>query len=275
MVKARDLCFAYPNGAPALDHLSLTIKRGERLAILGANGAGKSTLLMMLNGSLRPDAGAVEFEGKPVGYDRASLLRLRSQVGLVLQDPDDQLFAATVAEDISFGPLNMGLSPEQARLRVEEALQAMGIASLAQRPTHMLSFGQRKRVAIAGILAMRPSVLLLDEPMAGLDPQGADDLMETLTALANDGSAVVVATHDMDAAYAWADRIAIFAHGEIVADAAPDAVFGDAMLVARASLRRPAIYQIAEDLITSGVLPPDIRYPRNRAELASLVQGGR
>lgn len=275
MLRAHDICFAYPNGTPALDRLSLTIERGERLAILGANGAGKSTLLMMLNGSLRPDAGAVEFEGLPVGYDRTGLLRLRSQVGLVLQDPDDQLFAATVAEDISFGPLNMGLSPDQARQRVEESLQAMGIASLAQRPTHMLSFGQRKRVAIAGILAMRPSVLLLDEPMAGLDPQGADDLMETLTALANDGSAVVVATHDMDAAYGWADRIAIFAHGEIVANAAPDAVFGDEVLVTRARLRRPVIYQIVEDLITSGVLPPDTRFPRSRAELAILLQGGR
>lgn len=275
MLRVHDVCFAYPNGTPALDRLSLTIERGERLAILGANGAGKSTLLMMLNGSLRPDAGTVKFEGLQVGYDRTGLLRLRSQVGLVLQDPDDQLFAATVAEDISFGPLNMGLSPDQARQRVEEALQAMGIASLAQRPTHMLSFGQRKRVAIAGILAMRPSVLLLDEPMAGLDPQGADDLMETLTALANDGSAVVVATHDMDAAYGWADRIAIFAHGEIVANAAPDAVFGDEVLVTRARLRRPVIYQIVEDLITSGVLPPDIRYPRSRAELASLLQGGR
>lgn len=275
MLRAHDICFAYPNGTPALDRLSLTIERGERLAILGANGAGKSTLLMMLNGSLRPDAGAVEFEGLPVGYDRTGLLRLRSQVGLVLQDPDDQLFAATVAEDISFGPLNMGLSPDHARQRVEESLQAMGIASLAQRPTHMLSFGQRKRVAIAGILAMRPSVLLLDEPMAGLDPQGADDLMETLTALANDGSAVVVATHDMDAAYGWADRIAIFAHGEIVANAAPDAVFGDEVLVTRARLRRPVIYQIVEDLITSGVLPPDTRFPRSRAELAILLQGGR
>jgi cobalt/nickel transport system ATP-binding protein len=275
MLNANALSFAYANGALALDQLTLKINHGERLAVLGANGAGKSTLLMMLNGSLRPDAGVVEFESVPVGYDRAGLLRLRSHVGLVLQDPDDQLFAATVAEDVSFGPLNMGLSTALARLRVDEALHAMGIESLAERPTHMLSFGQRKRVAIAGILAMRPSVLLLDEPMAGLDPRGADDLMETLTALAKDGSAVVVATHDMDAAYGWADRIAIFSHGKIIADGPPDSVFKDALLVEKAGLRRPVIHQIVESLIASEVLPANLIAPRNGSDLARLLSQGR
>ena len=275
MLTANALSFAYSNGAPALDQLTLAIKRGEKLAILGANGAGKSTLLTMLNGSLRPDAGQVELDGKPVGYDRAGLLALRARVGLVLQDPDDQLFAATVAEDVSFGPLNMGLSADQARRRVEEALHSMGISALARRPTHMLSFGQRKRVAIAGILAMRPSVLLLDEPMAGLDPQGATELMATLTALADDGSAVVVATHDMDAAYGWADRIAIFSQGRIMIDGTPNLVFADAALVEKAGLRHPVIYQLVTSLIASGVLQADIDAPRDSAGLARLLLHGR
>ena len=216
MLTANALSFAYSNGAPALDQLTLAIKRGEKLAILGANGAGKSTLLTMLNGSLRPDAGQVELDGKPVGYDRAGLLALRARVGLVLQDPDDQLFAATVAEDVSFGPLNMGLSADQARRRVEEALHSMGISALARRPTHMLSFGQRKRVAIAGILAMRPSVLLLDEPLGALDKKLREHTQFEIANIQHKtGITFVVVTHDQEEAMTLASRIAVMDRGVV------------------------------------------------------------
>ncbi|WP_210275578.1 energy-coupling factor ABC transporter ATP-binding protein [Rhizobium sp. G21] len=172
ILEARKIGFRYEDGTRALDDVSLRIVRRQKLVILGANGAGKSSLMSLLNGSFKPSAGEVLLNGEPVAYDRKGLTLLRSQVGLVLQDPDDQLFAATVFEDVSFGPLNLGLSADEARLRVANALDAMEISDLSHRPTHMLSFGQRKRVAIAGILAMSPSVLLLDEPTAGLDPRG-------------------------------------------------------------------------------------------------------
>lgn len=170
LLEAYGLTYDYPGGVQALSGLDLSVERGRRLAILGPNGAGKTTLLLHLNGTLRPTSGRVLLDGVVAGYCRADLTVWRRRVGLVLQDADDQLFAASVAEDVSFGPLNLGLSDEEARQRVDEALAALRIADLADRPTHMLSFGQKKRAAIAGAVAMRPEILLLDEPTAGTRP---------------------------------------------------------------------------------------------------------
>ena len=173
ILEAHDVTFTYEDGTMALDKASLVVRRQEKLAILGANGAGKSTLLSTLNGSFKPSTGKVLLDGAPVSYNRKGLTDLRSQVGLVLQDPDDQLFAASVFEDVSFGPLNLGLSTEDARIRVAQGAEGHGDRSASPTaPTHLLSFGQRKRVAIAGVLAMSPSVLLLDEPTAGLESEG-------------------------------------------------------------------------------------------------------
>ena len=150
--------------------LDLEVPRGRKLALLRANGCGKTTLLLHLNGTLKPSRGQVLLDGAVAGYGRQALNAWRNRVGLVLQDPDDQLFSATVEHDVSFGPLNQGLPEGQVRMRVAASLTALRIAGLAERPTHALSFGQKKRVAIAGVLAMRPEVLILDEPTAGLDP---------------------------------------------------------------------------------------------------------
>jgi cobalt/nickel transport system ATP-binding protein len=275
MLEARKIGFRYEDGTRALDDVSLSIVRRQKLVILGANGAGKSSLMSLLNGSFKPSAGEVLLNGEPVSYDRKGLTLLRSQVGLVLQDPDDQLFAATVFEDVSFGPLNLGLSVDEARLRVSDALDAMEISDLSHRPTHMLSFGQRKRVAIAGILAMSPSVLLLDEPTAGLDPRGVEDLTRTLDTLAAKGIAVVLATHDMDVAYALADRVAVFATGRVLMEGAPDTVFGQADFCERSGLRLPNIFQIASGLRDLGLLPGDDGLPRSVDELLRLVSAPR
>lgn len=271
ILEALDLEYRYEDGTLALDRASLAIRGHEKLAILGANGAGKSTLLSLLNGSLRPSAGEVLLNGGPVAYSRKGLTELRSQVGLVLQDPDDQLFAATVFEDVSFGPLNLGLSVAEARVRVSDALDAMGIAPLSHRPTHLLSFGQRKRVAIAGVLAMSPSFLLLDEPTAGLDPAGVEDLTETLHALSAQGVAVVVATHDMDMAYAWADRVAVFAAGKIMMDGTPEDVFRLENFCSRSGLRLPIIYRVAKALEALGIMGGLENLPRNVADLLKRV----
>ncbi len=275
ILEARDVTFTYEDGTMALDQASLVVRRQEKLAILGANGAGKSTLLSTLNGSFRPSTGKVLLDGTPVSYNRKGLTDLRSQVGLVLQDPDDQLFAASVFEDVSFGPLNLGLSTEDARIRVAQALKAMGIEALSHRPTHLLSFGQRKRVAIAGVLAMSPSVLLLDEPTAGLDPKGVEDLTETLHNLAARGVAVVVATHDMDMAYAWADRVAVFAAGKILIEGTPDEVFGAQDFCARSGLRLPIIYRLSRELEHRGLISAGDGMPRGLPDLLARLTGAK
>ncbi len=272
ILQAIDIGYAYPGGGVALAGASLSVGRGEKLALLGPNGAGKSTLFLTLNGTLKPDRGTILLDGAPVGTGRADLKRLRARVGLVLQDPDDQLFAATVAEDVSFGPMNLGLSTGEVRTRVDEALASLGITALAARPTHMLSFGQKKRVAIAGLIAMRPDVLLLDEPTAGLDPSGVAELMAVLSALAAAGTALVVATHDMEAAYGFADRVAVVAGQRVAREGRPAAVFADATLLADAGLRPPIVYEIAERLKAADVIPADAA-PRERAELLALIGG--
>lgn len=238
ILAARGLAYRYPGGARGLRGIDLEVPRGLRLALLGANGAGKSTLLLHLNGTLRPERGEVHLSGRAMGYGRADLAEWRRRVGLVLQDPDDQLFSASVYQDVSFGPLNLGLAEGAARERVEEALAAMEIGDLRDRPTHLLSFGQKKRAAIAGVLAMRPEVLLLDEPMAGLDPEGAERLLDLLERLHRAGTTLVLATHDLDLARSWADEAVVLHEGTVVGRGAPGRVLQDAALVARARLRR-------------------------------------
>jgi cobalt/nickel transport system ATP-binding protein len=170
VLAASEVEFCYADGTQALRYLSISFARGRRTALLGRNGAGKSTLLTLFNGIERPSRGTVFCNGRPMAYDRAALRDLRRRVGLVFQDPDSQLFSASIREDVSFGPLNLGLSPMEVRGRVEQALAAVGLTDLADRPTHALSYGEKKRACLAGVLAMDPEVLILDEPAAGLDP---------------------------------------------------------------------------------------------------------
>ncbi len=263
--------YAYPGGITALSDVSLGVAPGEKVAILGANGAGKSTLLSMLNGSLKPLNGSVRLDGEDLRGDRQGLKELRRHVGMVLQDPDDQLFAASVFEDVSFGPTNLGLSQSQIIARVEAALDAMEIADLCDRPTHMLSFGQRKRVAIAGIVAMQPRYLLLDEPSAGLDPIGVTQLMAALARISAQDTAIMLATHDVDAAYAWADRIVIFEAGRIAVNGEPDAVFTDAQMLVRLRMRPPIIWEVARALRAAGILAGSRPIPRDRDSLIGQI----
>ena len=207
LLEALSLSHRYADGSLGLDGCSLAIRRGSRNALLGANGSGKTTLLMHCNGLLQPSAGSLRFAGAPLDRSRAGLAALRRRVGLVFQNPDRQLFSASVVEDVSFGPLNLGLDEATVRGRVGEALAAVGMVEHANRPVHHLSFGQKKRVCIAGVLAMQPEVLLLDEPMAGLDAAMQHELLAVLDRLAGQGITIVLSTHDVDFAYRWADDI--------------------------------------------------------------------
>lgn len=265
--------YSYPGGIAAVSGIDLSLRPGEKVAILGPNGAGKTTLLTLLNGTIRPDRGCVRLDGQEIRYDKAGLRHLRRQVGLVLQDPDDQLFAASVFEDVSFGPLNLGLAPDAARAQVDAALAAMRIEDLRDRPTHMLSFGQRKRVAIAGIVAMQPRYLLLDEPSAGLDPFSVSHLMAALRRIAGQETAILLTTHDIDMAYGWADRVVIFGEGRIACDGAPEDIFADTALLQRLHMRPPLIWEIAQAMRAAGLLPASGPLPRTRRDLLQLING--
>jgi cobalt/nickel transport system ATP-binding protein len=250
LLAARGLEYVYPGGVVALRGLELNIERGRKLAILGPNGSGKTTLLLHLNGACQPTRGEIRLDGQPARYDHRALNHWRRRVGLVLQEPDDQLFAATVGQDVSFGPLNLGLSEAETRERVREALAALRVSHLADRATHALSFGQKKRVAIAGVLAMRPEILVLDEPTAGLDPHGVTHLLGALQQLHEAGTTLVFSTHDVELAYAWADRVAVFHDGVVLCQGEAAAVLGDREVLHRARLRLPLLLEVAEVLGT-------------------------
>ena len=223
-----DLHYTFPGSAiPALRGASLSIASGQRIALLGRNGAGKSTLLLHANGILRPAAGQVRLDGAPLEYTRRGLLRVRRQVGLVFQNPDDQLFSASVLQDISFGPMNLGLSITEVRRRVAEAADLCGISNLLDRPTHALSGGQKSLVALAGVLAMAPRVLLVDETTSGLDPWMRHQIFAIFDRLVEQGVTVLLATHDLTVARQWADTVVVMHEGRVVASAPPMQVFAD------------------------------------------------
>ena len=263
--------FRYPDGNAGLDGCSLAIARGSRNVLLGANGSGKTTLFMHANGLLRPQSGTVRHEGKPLDTCRPGLRQLRSAIGLVFQNPDQQLFSASVREDVSFGPLNLGLDIDTVRQRVKTALQTVDIEALADRPVHNLSFGQKKRVCIAGVLAMAPQLMILDEPMAGLDHAMRSELLSVFDQLHAQGITLFLATHDIDFAYRWADRVHIMAQGRCTAsfDAADFPEQGEAL--ANAGLPLPGIVELQRELAKQGLLATD-HAPRSLPELIEQLQ---
>nr|WP_211661152.1 ATP-binding cassette domain-containing protein [Modestobacter muralis] len=266
---AESLVAGYERGARVLDGATLTVPAGRRLALLGANGSGKTTLLRCLSGALEPTRGRVTLDGAELRHTRAGLRAHRQEVQLVLQDPDDQLFSASVAQDVSFGPMNLGLTEDEVRARVAEALDLLAVTHLAGRPTHQLSYGERKRVAIAGAVAMRPCVLLLDEPTAGLDPTAVGEALAALHRLQQADSTVVMSTHDVDLALRWADEVAVVVDGGVV-QGAPDVVLGDDALLARARLDRPWALTVGARLQTLGLLP-DGALPRDADALVAAL----
>ncbi|MDR1162838.1 MAG: ATP-binding cassette domain-containing protein [Candidatus Accumulibacter sp.] len=270
LLEFEGVSFAYPDGEPGLSACSLTISEGSRNALIGANGAGKTTLFLHANGLFRPQAGTVRYAGRPIEYSRAGLRRLRSDVGIVFQNPDQQLFSASVFEDVSFGPLNLGLDPESARERVEAALDAVRMSEFSGRLAHNLSFGQRKRICIAGVLAMRPRLLILDEPMAGLDHAMQKDLLSVLDDMHARGITLFLATHDIDFAYRWADRIHLMTAGRCAAAFDAEDLAENAGALESAGLPLPDVVGLYRRLVTDGVAAPG-RVPRCVEEVLDLL----
>jgi cobalt/nickel transport system ATP-binding protein len=236
-IDVRGLAYAYPDGHQALYGIDLVVGRGERVALLGPNGAGKTTLVLHLNGVLTPGAGDVRIGGLDVRrHDRDSLREVRRRVGIVFQDPDDQLFMPTVRDDVAFGPANLGLRGPELDARVDAALRAVGMTDVADRPPHHLSFGQRRRVAVATVLAMEPEVLVLDEPTSNLDPASRRELAEVLESLE---VTLLVVTHDLPYALELCDRSIVLSGGTVVADGRTADVLADAAMLREHRLELP------------------------------------
>ena len=237
-----ELAFAYPDGNQALYGVNLTIKQGERVALLGPNGAGKTTLILHLNGILTAGHGKVYVAGKLVdSNDKESLKLIRSKVGVVFQDPDDQLFMPTVGEDVAFGPYNMGIRGAELDKAVDEALALVHMSEFKERPPHHLSFGQRRRVAVATVLAMKPEILVLDEPSSNLDPAGRRELAEILRSL---DVTIVMVTHDLPYAFELCERSVILSGGVIVADGNTGNILKDQPLLAKHRLELPVGFSL-------------------------------
>lgn len=239
--------FSYPDGFEALTEVDFRVRRGEFVAMLASNGSGKTTLIRILAGLLKPRHGKTRVNGRDLrDYPQDVLYQ---QVGLVFQNPNDQLFCATVREDVAFGPRNLGLPEAEVEKRVAEALHAVGAAELEARAIHHLSFGQQKRVAIAGVLAMKPPILVLDEPTAGLDPLGEHNMLRLLVALNREqGITIVLATHSVDTLPLFADRIYLLNQGRVLKHGTPDEVFLDYELIERASLRLPYVTHLLHEM---------------------------
>lgn len=253
VLEVRDLCHRYPHlDSNALDKINLKIFKGERVAVLGANGAGKSTLFKHLNGILRPLSGEVLIKGEKM--TKKNLRTCRETVGIVFQDPDDQVLAPSVEEDIAFGPINMGLSRNEVEMRVKEALEMVGLTGFEERAPHHLSGGQKKLVAIAGILAMRPEVIVLDEPTAGLDPLSSARVLELIMKMNSElGITLLLSTHDVDVVPYFAERVFVLHHGRLEADGSPDEIFSDPELLRKAHLRLPRVAEVFEMLQQKGL----------------------
>jgi cobalt/nickel transport system ATP-binding protein len=271
IVEARDLHYRYPRGMEAISGISFHIRRGEKIALVGPNGAGKSTLLAMFNGMIRPTSGIILYDNRPVAYDAQSLRELRRRVGFVLQNPDRQIIAPTVYQDVAFGPVNLGLSDDEVRAAVTTALRHVGLEGFERRPPHQLSGGEKKRVAIAGVLAMDPEVLVLDEPTSGLDPSGSEDIMELLDELNCEEKTIIISTHDLELAYPWADRAILLLNGRILQEDVPEVAFGNPDLIRRAHLSLPILLELHIELQRRGLPLPDSK-PKSILDMLQVLE---
>ena len=273
ILKADNLYYSYDDdNSHSLNGLSLEIRKGQKVAFMGANGSGKSTFFLCCTGILKPQKGQLFFKGKPYAYDKKSLLDLRSKVGIVFQDPDNQLFSASVYQEISFGILNLGVAPEEAKKEVEKVIDYLEITPFRHKPTHALSGGQKKQVSIADILVMHPDIIILDEPAAALDPKHTQMVNHIVDQMTEAGITVLMATHDVDYAYEWADEVILFHEGKVLLHGAPAQVFSNKRVLAQTNLEPPAVLELFESLCRKGILKASLEIPRNLKTLEQYIE---
>jgi cobalt/nickel transport system ATP-binding protein len=273
LLEFEDVDYRYPLAtAPALQGLSLRLPKHKKTALIGQNGCGKSTLFLIADGLAKPDRGIVTLDNVPLTFDRAALKRWRQRVGLVFQDPEQQLVAPTVAADISYGLCNQGLPESEVAAKVMQTLADFDLESLAMSPLQHLSLGQKKRVSIAGVMALQPELLLLDEPTAYLDPVQTRNLLIELDAIAKLGTTLLIATHDLDFVYQWADWILVMERGRLIAEGETLAVFNRLQSLPDFSLGMPILWQVWSRLSAQ---MPAVPVPRSIDEFTSYLKNYR
>lgn len=272
ILRAENLYYSYDDEqSHSLNGLSLEIKKGQKIAFMGANGSGKSTFFLCCTGILKPQKGKLFFHNKEVTYKKKELLDLRSKIGIVFQDPDNQLFSASVYQEISFGPLNLGHSEEETKKEVEEVIDYLEITPFRHKPTHALSGGQKKQVSIADILVMKPEIIILDEPAAALDPKHTTMVNHIVEQMTQNGITVLMATHDVNYAYEWADEVLLFHEGKVLMHGTPAQVFGNRGALKQTNLEPPAVLELFESLCRKGILKSSLPLPKNLNALEKYI----
>lgn len=273
ILEAFDVHYAYEEQGPhSLDGVNLKIHKGRKIAFMGANGCGKSTFFLCCNGIFKPDSGKIFFKGKPIDYSKRGLLYLRSKVGVVFQDPDNQLFSASVYQEISFGILNMGVSETDAKEEVEKVIGYLEITPFRDRPAHALSGGQKKQVSIADILVMSPEVIILDEPAAALDAKHTRIVNEIVEKLSAEGITILMATHDIDYALSWADEVVLMHEGRVLLQGNPVEVCMNKEALRKANQTEPMVLRLFEQLREKQILPETLKPPVSIEELQRDIE---
>lgn len=267
---AKNIRFRYDRGPIVLDNLSFSVRAGEKIVLLGENGSGKSTLFKLMTASERPIEGQLYWKGKPYSYKKNFLRELYSQLGLVFQDPEEQLFAASVEQEVSFGAVNLGFPVEEVRCRVDQALAMTRTLPLRDRPLEQISFGEKKRVSIADLLVMDNQLLLLDEPTAWLDNRSSSQIVEVLNDLSQSGVSIIISTHDVDLAWSLADRILILGQGHLLHDGSPEEAFSNTEAIEKAGLHLPVLLSI--DRLLQEHCRMEGKPSRNLAELENKIK---
>lgn len=271
IVEVKDCFYTYEDGSQALKGVNFTINEGEKIAFLGANGSGKSTMFLCLNGILKPQKGQILFNERPINYSKKDLLKLRSQVGIVFQEPDKQLFCSSVYQEISFGILNLGIDEEKAKEIIENIIEELEITPFKNKPTHFLSGGQKKQVSIADVVVMSPKVIILDEPASALDPKHTEIVRNMIDNLSKKNMTVIVSTHDMNYALEWADRVIIFQSGKVLAEGSPEKILSDEELIIKTNLLQPEVIKLFLRLCNEGILDRSLPVPKTMDKLANYI----
>jgi len=248
MLKTVDLNYNYEDGKVALKNINIDLNKGNKIGIVGGNGAGKTTLFLNLIGYIKPNKGEVLFDDKKIKYNKKFLRNLRKEVGIVFQEADKQIFYSNTYDDIAFGLRNLGIDEDTVKIKVDKIINLLNIEEFKDKPVHFLSHGEKKRVAIAGVLALDCKVIFFDEPLAGLDPIMTDNMINTMNSIVNNGKKTIVSSHDMDFIYEYCDYIYVLNKGEIIDSGIPRQVFLNEETLEKASLKEPWLVKIHKKL---------------------------
>lgn len=272
ILETKDLEYFYSDGTHALKGVNVKIEKGKRIIVVGVNGSGKSTLFLNLNGVLKASKGEIFYKDEKLKYDKKSLMKIRQKIGIVFQNPETMLFSSNVYQEVSFGAINLGLDKEEVKNRVETSLKEVHMEDFKEKSIHFLSYGQKKRVSIADIIAMRPELIIFDEPTASLDPQHSKQVIDIFNKLSELGITVIVSTHDIDFAYSWAEHVIVMNDGKIRKEGLPEEVFSNRELMKECYLEIPYILETFLELKDKKIVLEDTAYPKTRKELYKLLK---